>query len=154
MPLLSIEHRRQEERTGCLAACAQMALEVIGIRQSQQDLNRMLGMTEAGTPSPRVKRLNRQGVAVVYDTGDEHVLRTAIDRGLPPIVFLLSGDLPYWRVNLRHAVLMVGYSEDEVFLNDPAFADSPKGVSWGDFLLAWSEFDYRYALVLLEERAE
>jgi ABC-type bacteriocin/lantibiotic exporter with double-glycine peptidase domain len=147
MQLLPVEHHRQEQRTGCLAACAQMALQVLGIQRSQQELNHLLDLTDMGVPAPRIQRLNRLGVVVDYGTGDEYILRNAINRGLPPIVFLLSGDLPYWQVDLRHAVLVVGYSEDDIFVNDPAFSDSPKQVSWGDFLLAWSEFDYKYALI-------
>jgi hypothetical protein len=41
-----------------------------------------------------------------------------------------------------------------LLVNDPAFADSPKQVSWGNFLLAWSEFDYKYALISSEGKVE
>jgi hypothetical protein len=60
---------------------------------------------------------------------------------------LLTGDLPYWSANLRHAVLVVGYDDVAVYLNDPAYPVAPQSVGWGDFMLAWSEFDYRYALL-------
>lgn len=96
MPHLPIEHRRQEERAGCLAAYAQMALQHIHVHQSQSQLNRLLGLSETGVPAPRIRRLSQLGVSVVYVAGDEAALRTAIDRGLPPIVFLSTGDLPYW----------------------------------------------------------
>ena len=135
MQQLRVEHRRQGEAAGCLAACAQMVLQFIGLRQSQQELNRLLGLMQVGTPSSHIQRLNRLGVTVVYSVGDEGTLRKAIEQGVPPIVFLSTGDLPHWNVDLRHAVVVIGYSEEHIFLNDPAFAESPKQVNWGDFCL-------------------
>lgn len=134
-----------------MAACTQMALQHIHIHQSQPQLNQLLGLSETGVPAARVRRLSRLGVSVIYTTGDETALRTAIDRGLPPIVFLSTGDLPYWQSNLRHAVLVVGYDDAAVYLNDPVFGEASQQVSWGDFMLAWSEFDYRYALLVAPE---
>lgn len=143
--LLPVEHCRQEAQTACLTACAQMALRHIGIHQSQAQLNRLLDLTPVGIPAPRIRRLQRLGVHVAYATGDEDTIRRAIERGIPPIVFLLTGDLPYWNISLRHAVLVVGYDDAHVYLRDPAYPDGPQKVGWGDFVLAWSEFDYRYA---------
>jgi hypothetical protein len=37
--------------------------------------------------------------------------------------------------------------DDAVYLHDPAFAQAPRQVSRGDFLLAWLGFDYDYAVV-------
>ena len=130
-----------------MVACAQMALLHIGIRRPQSELNRLLGLTQAGIPAPRIRRLAELGAYVEYEIGDEHALRGAVDRGFPLIAFLITGDLPYWAISLRHAVLVVGYDDAIVYLNDPAFSDSPKHAGWGDFLLAWSEFDYRYAQI-------
>lgn len=144
---LRIEHHRQEEVAGCLAACTQMTLQFIGILKSQQEINRQLGLTSVGVPSSHIQRLSGPSISIFYGAGDEQTLRASIDRGSPPIVFLATGDLPYWKVNLRHAVVVAGYDQDEILLYDPAFADYPKHVKWGDFLLAWSEFDYYYALI-------
>lgn len=41
----------------------------------------------------------------------------------------------------------MGIDETTIFVNDPAFADAPKSVAVDDFLLAWSEFDYRYGII-------
>jgi len=146
--LLPVEHRPQVERAGCLAACAQMALQHIGISQSQAQLNRLLGLMPEGVPSSRIKRLSELGAEVVYTSGDETTLKEAIDRDIPPLIFVDTGELPYWNVRLRHAVLMVGYDEVQAYLNDPDRPTAPTAVSWGDLMLAWSEFDYKYALIL------
>lgn len=71
----------------------------------------------------------------------------AIDQGLPPIAFLKTGDLPYWLANTSPAVVVIGYDDDTVFLNDPMFDEAPQCVDWNSFLLAWSEQDYFFALI-------
>lgn len=53
----------------------------------------------------------------------------------------------YWDVNVRHALLVVGYDDTHFYLNDPAFADAPKRVMIDELMLAWLEFDYIYALI-------
>jgi uncharacterized protein YvpB len=84
-------------------------------------------------------------VDVLYASGDESTLRSALDRQQMVIVFLATGDLPYWSANVQHAVLLAGYDDEQIYLHDPVFPAAPQAVAWGDFLLAWSEFDYRYA---------
>jgi uncharacterized protein YvpB len=53
----------------------------------------------------------------------------------------------YWTYATDHAVLVVGYDEQAVYINDPAFEQAPQRVSRADFELAWLEFDYRYAVI-------
>ncbi len=93
-PQLPVRHVRQEEASGCLAACAQMALDCIGVRTTQQELNRILLLTEAGVPASRIQLLNRFDVEVIYASGDDTALRAAVDQELPAIVFLFTGDCP------------------------------------------------------------
>jgi ABC-type bacteriocin/lantibiotic exporter with double-glycine peptidase domain len=132
---------------GCLAACAQMALNQLGLSVTQRELNRLLGLTPLGIPYPHIQRLDRYGVNVVLQRGDEFSLRTAIDQGVAPIVFMMTIGLSYWTEETQHALVMVGYNDQNVFLNDPAFADAPKSVSWDGFMIGWVEFDCWYALI-------
>lgn len=97
MRLLPIEHRVQEVRTGCLAACCQMALQYIGLDYSQRRLNQLLGLTPIGVPYSHVTRLTQLGVHVVLHAGNPAQIRQALERNLPAIAFLSTGDLPYWQ---------------------------------------------------------
>ena len=144
---LSIEHCVQEAAAGCLAACAQMVLRSLGIEQSQRHLNQLLGLTSIGVPYTNLPRLARLGVQVAMDVGNEAQLQQAIDRDLPVIAFLFTGELPYWPANTPHAVVIAGYDDAHLYVNDPAFAIAPQAVQWDEFMLAWSEMDYAYAVI-------
>ena len=107
-----------------------------------------MGLTPEGIPSSRIQRLSTLGVQVIYESGDEISLKEAIDRGTPPVIFVDTGELPYWNTRLRHTVIVVGYDETQAYLNDPDQPIAPTVVSWGDLMLAWSEFDYKYAVIV------
>jgi ABC-type bacteriocin/lantibiotic exporter with double-glycine peptidase domain len=144
--LLPVEHRLQEEKAGCLAACAQMALHHLGISIAQRQLNRLFDLGEVGTQFSRIQRLARYGVQITLQAGDEDGLKQAIDQGLPSILFVRTNQLTtYWQADVRHALLVVGYDETHFYLNDPAFSDAPKRVPVDEVMLAWLEFDYIYA---------
>jgi hypothetical protein len=83
----------------------------------------------------------------VLRTGSEADFRLALDQGSPAIVFLMTGDLPCWSANTAHAVVAGGYDDHLVFLNDPMFDEAPQRVGWNDFMPAWSEQDYFFALI-------
>ena len=110
-------------------------------------MNRLLGLTAIGTPYRNIERLAALGLTVALRSGSDIDLRAAIDDGTPPILFLMTGDLPYWQDNISHAVLLVGYDETSVMLADPVFPTSPQLTTWDELLLAWSEQDYAYATV-------
>jgi len=145
--VLYVPHKRQAQEAGCLAACAQAVLAYLGVEQTQSSLNRLFGLTAIGTPFRNIQRLTSLGVSVRLQRGDESALRNAIDHNQPPILFVKTGDLPYWHDNTAHAVILIGYDEDVVLLADPQFADSPQRVGWGELMLAWGEQDYYFALI-------
>jgi ABC-type bacteriocin/lantibiotic exporter with double-glycine peptidase domain len=147
MHRLSIEHHTQEVGGGCLAACVQMVLANLGVKQSQRRLNQILGLTSIGVPYTNIVRLTRLGVQVVIDKGNQNQVQRLIEQGLPIIAFLFTGDLSYWQVNTSHAVVIVGFDQTYCYLHDPAFVSAPQLVQWDEFLLAWGEMDYAYAII-------
>ena len=70
-----------------------------------------------------------------------------LQEGHPVIVFVRTGELPYWTYSVDHALLVVGYDENILYVNDPAHPKAPITVPQGDFELAWLERDYFYALI-------
>jgi hypothetical protein len=128
-----------------------MALSHLGITETQKVLNEVLGLTPAGVPASRLLRLDRYGVQVLFQKGMAEDIKNAIDLKVPVIVFVSTAPLPYWTVDTQHALLVSGYDEETFMVNDPAFSE-PRHVSTLELVLAWDEFDNRYAL--LRKRVE
>jgi ABC-type bacteriocin/lantibiotic exporter with double-glycine peptidase domain len=124
-----------------------MVLEYLGRPVEYARLVSVLGVRDYGAPSSSIRRLATLGLSVIFGPGVEADLEAHLSRDEPCIVFLRTGELPYWREDTGHAVVLVGMDDDAVYLNDPAFAQAPRQVSRGDFLLAWLGFDYDYAVV-------
>jgi uncharacterized protein YvpB len=86
---------------------------------------------------------------VVYGKTDMVGLEGMLQQGRPVIVFVRTGELPYWTYSTNHALLVVGYDESRLYVNDPYYSEAHIAVPRGDFELAWLEHDYRYALITL-----
>ena len=124
-----------------------MALAHLEIVVTQAELNHLLGLTPAGVPISHLTRLERYGVQTQFKKGATEDLKRAIDRDVPPIILVHTAQLPYWTIDIQHALLVSGYDEETFLLNDPAFTD-PQRVPILELMLAWDEFDNRYALVV------
>jgi ABC-type bacteriocin/lantibiotic exporter with double-glycine peptidase domain len=143
---LPIEHYPQEEDAGCLAACVQMALAWLEISVSQHELNRLFDLTPVGVPLSRLKRLERYKIKVtIQKNGDLPQLLQCIDEGIPPLVFIHTGQLSYWQEDTQHVILMSGYEDRDLWVNDPAFPEGPQRIQADELMLAWDEFDNIYA---------
>ena len=113
----------------------------------QGDIADWLLTTEIGTPARNITNLNSRGFEVVYQEGSLQFLASTLQQGQPCIAFVYTIDLPYWQVNTAHAVVLAGLEQDSIVIYDPAFADAPMVTSIGDFMLAWSHFDYAVAVL-------
>ena len=145
--LLPILHRLQRNDGDCLAARAAMVLDYIGVSVDYERLRGLLGVTPYGTPGSHLSNLAGLGVQVRYARGTMGELFEHVDHGQPCVVLVRTDQLPYWTCATDHAVLVVGFDEQAIYVNDPAFEQSPQRVPCADFELAWLEFDYRYAVI-------
>lgn len=157
MLLLGLKHHRQTQ-SDCLAACASMVLEYLGISYEYNRLMHMLGTTNDGTPFSNLKRLaSSLDLSVVYNKNHEDlsIFEQNISIGLPIIVAVQTWPLPYWQqLNTDHAVIVVGINDEDIFLYDPYFAAIPQIVDLDSFLTAWSERDFEYSVIGLTEWSE
>lgn len=146
--ILPVPHRSQLADGYCLPACVQMVLAYWGIERDQADLAKQLQLIAgAGTPGNRVRLLASDTLDVFYDEGQLADLQSALTRGVPPIVLVHTGQLPYWEHATAHAVVVLGMDETSVTVNDPGKAQAAIQVSLGDFELAWDEMANLYALL-------
>lgn len=151
MNWLSVPHLQQNETGWCLPACVAMVTAYWQRPLPQTDIAHWLGTRGVGTPASRIQRLAQQGFEVLYRTGSLAELETWMAQGVPCILFLRTGELPYWQVDTPHAVVLAGLEAESAYLFDPAVETAPVTVSSGDLILAWSHFDYTYAVLRLSD---
>ena len=146
--LLTIKHLQQPRPGECLAACAAMVLNYLGATVNYRRLAHTLAIVPgAGTGAFNIRRLETLGVSVTYRQGTIAALRTHLQNNQPCIVFVDTGQLPYWDESANHALVVVGLDKDYVYVHDPEFPNAPLQVSIGDFDLAWLEHDEMYAAI-------
>lgn len=150
MLLLGLRHRQQTQ-SDCLAVCASIVLDYLGVPCSYQRLLRILGTTSDGTPFSNLNRLAPAlNLSATYSKNRDAltIFEEHIAIGLPVIVAVQTWPLPYWQqLNTDHAVVIVGLDREEIFLYDPYFAVAPQVVELETFLTAWSERDFEYVVI-------
>ncbi len=139
--LLPVPQCEQSRDGSCLPACVQMVLSYLGDERSESDLAQMLGTKEYGTPIGNAERLHQEGYDVQVQGLNRQDLIESLDGNIPVIARVWTMMLAYWQVATSHVVVVVGYDDRFVYLNDPSFSSAPKRVLWDAFLAAWAEYD-------------
>jgi hypothetical protein len=125
-----------------------MVLAFFGKSVSRKWLAKIMESTEFGTPGYKVVNLQSYGYDVTYTSAiNSRPLKQALEEGIPPIVMIFTAALPYWQQETAHSAVVIALDNNEVVLNDPAFPDASQVVSREAFMLAWSDFDYLYAII-------
>ena len=147
---LPVAHVHQPGTGDCLPACVEMVLSYLNVAYSPTQVARLLKVIPGiGAPAFNVQNMEQLGLQVAYRQGTLRILHSHLVNGSPSIVFLSTGELPYWTVNVDHAVVLVGMDGTRAFVNDPAFAGAPISIPLGDFDLAWLEHNEMYAVITL-----
>ncbi|MFN8487621.1 MAG: cysteine peptidase family C39 domain-containing protein [Caldilineaceae bacterium] len=145
--LLSVPHIRQRKEADCLAACAAMGLAYVGVKTDYERLLKLLKVTPYGTAGQNLTYLASNQIQVSYREGNMDELKILLQPDCPCITLVRTSDLPYWSYATDHAVVVVGYDEGSIYVNDPAFEAHPQAVPLQKFELAWLVFDYRFGVL-------
>lgn len=124
-----------------------MVLSYWGHEISYNSLLRLLRVQPYGAPAGNIRLLSSLGVGVTYSTTNLTGLQSLLDQGYPVIVFVRTGELPYWAYTTDHAIVVVGHDEGHIYVNDSDRTEAPIAVPIGDFELAWLERDFVFALI-------
>ena len=145
--LHAVSHVQQQHDGDCLATCAAMILDALDQHLEYVELLRLLRIRAYGAPASNVRLLSTLGFDVTYSATNLAGLEALLQQGHCVILFVRTGELPYWSYSTDHALLCVGYDEQSFYVHDPHLEPGPTQVSRGDLELAWLEHDYRYAVV-------
>ena len=148
--LLPIPHQHQREEADCLPACAAMILTYLRKDVNYRHLKNLLKTKSFGTPGHHLRHLIDLGLRVLYREGSIQELKAHLANGDPCIVLVRTADLHYWNFATDHALVVVGFDDQSIFVNDPAFDNHPIAVPLIKFELAWMAFDYRYGCLQLK----
>lgn len=129
-----------------------MVLTDLQIKFSYRQLTRLLKTGDHGTVFSHLLFLERLRVRIELGESDDYknidLLTENIGNGCPVIVSVETAELQtYWSKATSHAVVVVGIDEQNVMVNDPAFDVAPQVVPINEFLIAWGEHYYRYAIL-------
>jgi ABC-type bacteriocin/lantibiotic exporter with double-glycine peptidase domain len=150
--LSNIRNWRQQHEDDCLVASCKTVLDYLGIEKDKEWLWHRLLAGEV-TPFPNIKNLAATlGVVVEVQTdGTLEMFESLIESGLPVIVAVDADSPRYWPYVRHHAVVVIGFDEQRVFVNDPAQPEEPLEVDVDTFLLAWLRRNYQYAVLRLQQ---
>lgn len=145
--LIPVPHHRQHSSSDCLGACAYMVLEYLAQHPIYDDLLKVLDIGPIGAPRRNIVRLTSRNISVVYREATVAILLDLVQHGVPVIVFVDTGELPYWSSATNHAIVVVGADAEQLLVNDPAYPEAPIAVAVGDFELTWLNSEYMCAII-------
>lgn len=152
MLLESIRNLPQQHDSDCLIACCQQVLRSLGIEKSDAWLRNLL-VAQSGdvTPFSNVQKLEQAlGIVVeLHRDGTVADFVSTIESGLPLLEAVDTNDPLYWPYCGDHAVVVIGFDDEHVYVNDPAQSETGLAIGLLEFQLAWSFRDYQYAVIRL-----
>jgi len=130
---LNVPHFQQELEYACVAACVRMVLGHYGDIRSEAELRLLLATQSTGTRAGNVMRLSGPAFEVHLRSSNLVELQRVLADNQPPLVFLRTGSLEYWSMDIFHTAVLIGLDPTTVALNDPYFATAPQTTSLQTF---------------------
>jgi ABC-type bacteriocin/lantibiotic exporter with double-glycine peptidase domain len=149
MKMINVPRFAQEGAKSCVPASVRMVLHYFGIALTEPELVKILESDVEGTSILNIELLPADTLGLELWTGEMSVdkLREYIDDDIPVIVAVWTDAFPYWLTNRPHAVVVVGYDEKSVYINDAKFPGATQAVQWNNFLIGWEDFG-KFAAVI------
>jgi ABC-type bacteriocin/lantibiotic exporter with double-glycine peptidase domain len=149
---LKVPHFQQELDSSCVAACVRMVLAHYGDVRSEADLRTLLDTKPTGTRAGNVMRLSGPAFEVYLRSSNLTELQAVLADNQPAIVFLQTGAMEYWSIDIFHTAVLIGLDAMTVALNDPYFAAAPQLTSLQSFEKAWAATGQFAALIRPRQR--
>ncbi len=144
---LTVPHFQQEVEYSCVAACVRMVLAPYGDIRTEAELRSLLDTQPTGTRAGNVMRVSGSTFEVSLRPSNLAELQQVVADQQPPIVFLKTGALEYWSMDIFHAAVLIGLDASTVAVNDPYLATAPQTTPLQSFERAWAETGQFTALI-------
>src|SRR5262249_3905876 len=119
---LNVPHFQQEFEYSCVAACIRMVLAHYGDHRSEAEVRSLLDTQPTGTRAGNVMRLSGAAFEVYVRPSNLVEFQKVLTNNQTPIVFLQTGSLEYWSMDIFHTVVLIGLDAATAALHDPYFA--------------------------------
>jgi hypothetical protein len=116
-----------------------MVLAHYGDVRPEAELRALLDTRPTGTAARNVMRLSSSAFEVYLRPSNLLELQQALAAGQPPIVFLQTGSLEYWTLDIFHTAVLSGLDVVAATLHDPYCATAPQATSVQTFQKAWAQ---------------
>ena len=150
-PFIEIPHHPQSLDYTCVPACVRMVAHYHGVMRSEAEIAHLLETDETGTRFRAIHRVSALGFDIEVTTGTTFDLQKWLNAGFPCIVRVKTTHLPRYPLPpwVPHAVVVVGITESEVYLHDPAQEVAPDVVPIKAFESAWAGGQFQFAVIKL-----
>ena len=143
---LPVSHIQQTNDGDCLPVCVEMVLRYWNLSVNPRRLRRTLGTRWFGTPFENVHNL--AGVKVMTEHLLLPQLRSYLERSIPVIPGIRTGELGYWNEeDTDHAVVVLGVDAGIAIVNDPILPFGHQQIPISELELARIAFDDLCAVV-------
>jgi len=115
-----------------------MVLAHYGESRTEAELRLLLDTQPGGTRAGNIIRLSGSAFEVYLRPSHLVELQTVLADSQPPIIFLKTGSLEYWSMDIAHTAVLIGLDTGTVTFNDPYFATAPQTTSLRTFENAWA----------------
>src|SRR5258708_31127043 len=103
---LNVPHFQQELEYSCVAACVRMVLAHYGDSRTEAELRLLLDTQPTGTRAGNVMRLSGAAFEVYLRPSNLVELQKVLAANQPPLVFLKTGSLEYWSIDIFHTAVL------------------------------------------------
>lgn len=143
--LLEKRHYKQELKASCVAASALIILDYLGCPAIDEAyLRKILKTKPIGTNIANLLFLKDEKnfkVEVLLEyMSIQDLNEHLVDEQIPLIVLVDTSFLSYHDIKAAHAIVVVGFENDNIIVNDPWFDEKDKTIDLDEFKYAWGKF--------------
>jgi ABC-type bacteriocin/lantibiotic exporter with double-glycine peptidase domain len=116
-----------------------MVLAHFGDHRTETELRTLLDTQQTGTRAGNVIRVSSDQFEVYLRSSNLAELQNVLADNQPAIVFLKTGTLEHWSMDIFHTVVLVGFDAMSAAMLDPYFTAAPQTASLASFEKAWAQ---------------